>query len=197
MTMTAKRDLTRADIISMEDFEAVRVDKRRALLPVKKLRRVALGPHATLYFESYETMWQQVHEMLRIEKGGEAQIGDELSAYNPLVPKGGEVVATLMFEIDDEVRRERVLLGLGGVEDHLYVQVGDVKAYARPEQDVERTTPDGKTSSVHFLHFDLTRVAQAGFASAGSQVVIGCDHEGYAHMAVLSEASREELAKDL
>lgn len=193
--MTAKRDLTRDDLISLEDFEKVRAKKRRALLPTKKLRRVALGPHATLYFESFDTMWQQVQEMLRIEKGGEAQIADELSAYSPLVPKGGELVATLMFEIDDDVRREKVLRELGGVEEQLYVQVGDIKAYARPEQDVERTTPDGKTSSVHFLHFDLVEAAQGAFTSA--QVIIGCDHENYAHMTVLSGASKEELLKDL
>lgn len=193
--MTAKRDLTRDDLISLDDFEKVRAQRRRALLPVKKLRRVALGPHATLYFESFDTMWQQVQEMLRIEKGGEAQIVDELSAYSPLVPKGGELVATLMFEIDDEIRREKILRELGGVEEQLYVQVGDVKAFARPEQDVERTTPDGKTSSVHFLHFDLGEAAQGDFASA--QVIIGCDHANYAHMTVLSEASKEELAKDL
>lgn len=193
--MTAKRDITRDDIIAMDEFEAIRVDKRRALLPIKKLRRVALGPDATLYFESYETMWQQIHEMLRIEKGGEAQIADELRAYAPLVPRGGELVATLMFEIDDEGRREKVLMSLGGVEEHLYVQVGDMKAYARPEQDVERTTPDGKTSSVHFLHFDLDKAAQEGFA--GAEVIIGCDHANYAHMAGLSQASKEELAKDL
>jgi hypothetical protein len=193
--MTAKREITRDDIIAMDDFEAIRVDKRRTLLPIKKLRRVALGPDATLYFESYDTMWQQIHEMLRIEKGGEAQIADELSAYAPLVPKGGELVATLMFEIDDEERRERVLRSLGGVEERLYVQVGAARAYARPEQDVERTSADGKTSSVHFLHFDLDEAAQAGFVSA--EVIIGCDHENYAHMAGLSQASKDELAKDL
>ena len=134
--MTAKRDLTPDDIISMDEFAALRDDKRRALLPVKQLRRIALGPWATLYFESWDTMWLQVHEMLLVEKGGVAQIADELAAYNPLVPKGGELVATLMFEIDDPDRRAKILRSLGGVEEHLYVQVGDVKAYARPEQDV-------------------------------------------------------------
>lgn len=195
--MTAKRDLTHSDIISMDDFAALRDDRRRALLPVKQLRRIALGPWATFYFESWDTMWLQVHEMLLIEKGGAAQIADELSAYSPLVPKGGELVATLMFEIDDPDRRAKVLRSLGGVEEHLYVQVGDVKAYARPEQDVERTTPDGKTSAVHFLHFDLDETAIAGFASAAPQVLLGCDHVNYAHMSVLSAASRQELAKDL
>lgn len=195
--MTRKRELTRADIISMETFAAMRADKRRELLPVKQLRRIALGPYATLYFESYDTMWLQVHEMLLIEKGGEAQTADELSAYNPLVPKGGELVATLMFEIDDEDRRAKVLRSLGGVEEHLYVQVGDAKAYARPEQDIERTTPDGKTSAVHFLHFDLEPGAQNDFAGPDTQVLIGCDHANYAHMSVLSPASRQELAGDL
>ena len=195
--MTAKRDLTPDDIISMDDFAAMRADKRRALLPVKKLRRIALGPWATFYFECWDTMWLQVHEMLLIEKGGAEQIADELAAYDPLVPKGGELVATLMFEIDDEDRRAKVLRSLGGVEEHLYVEVGGVKAYARPEQDVERTTADGKTSAVHFLHFDLDEAAVAGFAAEGTQALIGCDHANYAHMAVLSEASRQELAKDL
>lgn len=195
--MTAKRDLTPDDIISMDEFAALRDDKRRALLPVKQLRRIALGPWATLYFESWDTMWLQVHEMLLVEKGGVAQIADELAAYNPLVPKGGELVATLMFEIDDPDRRAKILRSLGGVEEHLYVQVGDVKAYARPEQDVERTTADGKTSAVHFLHFDLDETAVARFASAAPQALIGCDHANYAHMSVLSAASRLELAKDL
>lgn len=195
--MAAKRNLTPHDIISMDDFAAMRADRRRALLPVKKLRRIALGPWATVYFESWDTMWLQVHEMLLIEKGGAEQIADELAAYDPLVPKGGELVATVMFEIDDEDRRAKVLRSLGGVEEHLYVQVGDVKAYARPEQDVERTTADGKTSAVHFLHFDLDDAAVADFASEDTQVLIGCDHANYAHMAALSEASRQELAKDL
>jgi uncharacterized protein DUF3501 len=195
--MTAKRDLTRADLVSMEDFAAVRADKRRALLPVKKLRRIALGPYATCYFESFDTMWLQVHEMLLIEKGGEAQIDDELSAYNPLVPKGNELICTLMLEIDDDDRRARVLRTLGGVEEHLFVQVADEKLYAVPEQDVERTTADGKTSSVHFLHFQFTASAKAVFEAEDVQAMIGCDHANYAHLAVLSKGSRKELAQDL
>lgn len=195
--MSAKRDLTRDDLMSMDDFASVRAGKRRALLPLKQLRRVALGPYATLYFESWDTMWLQVHEMLLIEKGGEAQIQGELAAYNPLVPKGGELVATLMFEIDDENRRAKVLRSLGGVEEHLYVQVGDIKAWARPEQDVERTTADGKTSAVHFLHFDLEDTALTDFTNPDTRVLIGCDHANYAHMTALSSASRQELARDL
>lgn len=194
--MKAKRDLTHDDIISMEEFAAMRADRRYAMLPVKKLRRISLGPWATLYFESFDTMWMQVHEMLLIEKGGDAQIEDELSAYGPLVPKGNELVCTLMFEIDNEDKRSRALLELGGVEERLYIAVGNDKAYARPEQDVERTTPDGKTSAVHFLHFDLTPQMAQVFTSA-AQVLVGCDHENYAHMAVFSDEARRELAKDL
>lgn len=195
--MSSKRDLTRDDLISMEAFAAERKDRRKAMLPKKKLRRIALGPYATFYFESWETMWLQVHEMLLIEKGGEEQIEDELSAYNPLVPKGNELVATVMFEIDDPDRRARVLRTLGGVEEHLFVQIGDEKVYAVPEQDVERTTADGKTSSVHFLHFPMSPDVAAAFAADGVSVLVGCDHPNYGHLSVLSEESRAELAEDL
>ena len=195
--MTAKRDLTRDDLISMEAFAGERAERRSALLPKKKLRRIALGPYATCYFESYETMWLQVHEMLLIEKGGEAQIEDELSAYNPMVPKGNELVATVMFEIDDPDRRAKVLRTLGGVDEHIFVQVGDEKLYAVPEQEVERTTPDGKTSSVHFLHFPLTPSAVTAFRNGNVSCMVGSDHANYGHIAVLSEESRNELAGDL
>lgn len=195
--MTAKRDLTRDDIISMEAFAETRTERRRELLPKKKLRRIALGPYATCYFESYETMWLQIHEMLLIEKGGEPQIADELEAYNPLVPKGAELVATVMFEIDDPDRRAKVLLTLGGVDERIFIQVGDEKLYAVPEQDVERTTPDGKISSVLFLHFPFTPSAVAAFASGDAPCMIGCDHVNYGHMAVLSDESRKELSSDL
>ncbi|TNE36462.1 MAG: DUF3501 family protein, partial [Alphaproteobacteria bacterium] len=161
------------------------------------LRRLSLGPDATLYFESYDTMWFQIHEMLYIEKGGEEQIADELTAYNPLIPNGSELVATMMFEIDDEVRRARVLYGLTDVELKTYVDVGGEKIFAVPEQDVERTSPDGKTSSVHFLHFPLSASQKESFKVAGTDVIIGCEHSNYPHMVRLSEESRAELAKDL
>jgi len=181
----------------MESFAAERAERRKALLPKKNLRRIALGPYATCYFESYETMWLQVHEMLLIEKGGDAQIEDELSAYNPLVPKGLELVATVMFEIDDPDRRAKVLRTLGGVEERIFVQVGDEKLYAVPEQDVERTTADGKTSSVHFLHFPFSDAAAKAFQSGEAACLVGCDHANYGHLAVLSDDNRSELAGDL
>src|SRR6185437_1915776 len=104
--MPEKRRITRADIMPLADYTRERAERRRRITEVKRKRRVAVGPFATFYFENYETMWQQIHEMLYIEKGGEEQIEDELRAYNPLIPQGNELVATVMFEIDDAVRRD-------------------------------------------------------------------------------------------
>ena len=107
----------------MEDYARTRKARRRSITALKKNRRVAVGPDATFYFECFGTIWHQVHEMLYIEGGGEDQIAGELKAYNPLVPKGRELVATLMFEIDDAVRRDRILGGLGGVEETVSLTV--------------------------------------------------------------------------
>jgi hypothetical protein len=190
------RKITRADIMDMDLFGQQRKEMRKGLLPAKKLRRVALGPDATFYFESYDTMWLQVHEMLYIEKGGEEQIEDELSAYNPLIPQGKELVATLMFEIDDEARRKRVLGSLGGVEETVFLQVGPDKIMAEAEEDVDRTTAEGKASSVHFLHFPFTDVQIAAFKDDATDVVLGLEHQGYSHMTRLSPEARKELATD-
>ena len=192
----ATRQITRQDLISDAEFAKVRKERRASLLPMKRLRRIHLGPHCTFLFETYETMLFQIQEMLLIEKGGEAQVADELAAYNPLVPQGRELVSTVLFEIEDEVRRAAILARLGGVERHLFVQVGDEKVYSRPEDDVERTREDGKTSSVHFLHFDLTPEQMSKFRDPSTTIMVGCDHESYAHMAVLSPATRAELARD-
>ncbi|MFI4933447.1 MAG: DUF3501 family protein [Caulobacterales bacterium] len=192
-----ERRITAKDIAPADVFAAERKARRAALLPAKRLRRIALGPYCTVYFESFETMLFQVQEMLLIEKGGEAQLADELAAYNPLVPQGSELVATVMFEIDDPDRRARVLGELGGVEDHFFLQVGAERAAAVQEGDIERTREDGKTSSVHFLRFPLTASQAAAFQEPPAQVMIGCDHPRYAHLAVLGAETRAELAKDL
>ncbi len=191
------RRVTADDIIPDADFAKVRKERRAALLPLKQLRRVALGPHANVYFESYDTMLFQIQEMLLIEKGGAAQLKDELDAYNPLIPQGAELVATVMFEIDEPIRREQILGQLGGVEDHFFIQIGSERAPGRPEGDIERTREDGKTSSVHFLRFALTEAQKAAFKDPAVQAMVGCDHPLYAHLAMLSPATRAELAKDL
>jgi hypothetical protein len=192
----ATRQITPADLIPDADYARERRDRRQALLPIKRLRRVPLGPICTFIFENYDTMLFQVQEMLLTEKGGAEQIPDELAAYNPLIPQGAELVATVMFEIDDEVRREQALARLGGVEDMFFIQVGESRAPGVPEGDVERTREDGKTSSVHFLRFTLTPDQIARFRDPATQILIGCDHEQYSHLAGLTPATRAELAKD-
>jgi hypothetical protein len=191
------REITRSDIIPVAQYAKERAERRRALLPTKKLRRVSVGPYATFYFENFDTMWLQVHEMLYIEKGGEAQIADELSAYNPLIPQKGELVATLMFEIDDEVQRDRVLRQLTSIEASAFLDVAGEKIKASFETDVERTAEDGKTSSVHFLRFKLSSAQVARFKVPTATVMLGFTHPNYGHLAVVSPDSRAELLKDL
>ena len=191
--------ITPADLISDADYARQRGERRAALLPVKRLRRVSLGPYCTVIFESYDTMLFQVQEMLLTEKGGAAQVPDELAAYNPLIPQGSELVATVMFEIDEPVRRAAVLARLGGVEDCFFLQCADARARAVPEEgdNVERTREDGKTSSIHFLRFALDEAMKAVFRDPATPISIGCDHEQYGHLAILGPASRAELARDL
>ena len=192
--MTARKtEITRADIIPLAQYGQERAARRKALVEVKKNRRVPVG---TFYFENYDTMWQQIHEMLYIEKGGEEQIADELRAYNPLIPKGAELVATVMFEIDDPLRRATLLGRLGGVEETMTIQFAGHTVTGRPEGDVERTNEEGKTSSVHFMHFDFTADQIAAFRTPGTQVIVGIAHENYGHMAVMPEATRAALAGD-
>jgi len=193
----AERRITAADIVPDAAFRAERKARRAALLPAKRLRRVPLGPWCAFYFESFETMLFQVQEMLLIEKGGPAQLVDELAAYNPMIPQGAELTATVMFEIDDPDRRDRVLAGLGGGEDRFFLEVNGERVGAVREGDVERTREDGKTSAVHFLHFPLTPAQAAAFRDPASRILVGSDHSRYAHLAVLGAETKAELAKDL
>ena len=191
-----QREITRDDILDMDDYVKVRPERKRAIAELKKNRRVAIGPDATFYFESYDTMLHQILEMLYIERGGEAQIEDELSAYNPLVPKGRELVATLMFEIDEPVRREKFLAALGGVEETVTLTLNGETITATPEHDVDRTTADGKASSIQFLHFAFTDAQVEKFRTPDAQVTIAIGHQKYGHLAVLPEAVRQALAQD-
>ena len=190
----AQRKITSADILSMAEYDAQRKALKQNLLPLKKSRRVEVGPFATFYFENYATMWLQVQEMLRIEKGGDEQLAGELEAYNPLIPQGDELIATLMLEIVDADRRNAVLLTLGGIEETAFLEIGGDKIIATPTEYDDRTTPDGKTSSVHWLRFKLSPEQIARFKT--DRVVLGIEHKNYGHMAVLSDETRAALAKD-
>ena len=189
--------LTRADIMAMADYGKVRTERRREIAQVKKNRRVEVGPFATFYFENRSTMWHQIHEMLFIEKGGEEQIADELAAYNPLIPNGRELVATVMIEIDDERRRRTVLGRLGGFEETMFLRFGDCEIGGVSEDDIDRTTSDGKASSVQFVHFPFTDSQAAAFKTGAGEAIVGVGHPNYAHMAVMPDAVRTALATDL
>ena len=195
--MAMKTEVTRDDILPMDVYGAERKDRRARMAALKKNRRIGVGPHATFYFENYDTMWHQIHEMLFIEKGGEDQIADELSAYNPLIPQGRELVATVMFEIPDETQRRALLATLGGVEETMFLEIGGEKIMGMPEEDVDRTTADGKASSVQFVHFPLTDAQAAALRDAGTRVIVGIEHPNYSHMAGLPDAMKAALAEDL
>jgi len=190
------RQIDASAILPAAEYAKVRADRRKRITEIKKNRRLEVGPFATFYFENYDTMLHQVHEMLFIEKGGAEQLPDELAAYNPLIPRGSELVATVMFEIDDPLRRARVLGNLGGVEHKAFIRVGGEVVRGVPEDDQDRTRDDGKASSVQFIRFPFTAALVAAFKGGAGDVVVGFDHPNYGHMAVMPAAVREALAQD-
>jgi len=195
--MPAKRDILPSDIMEMAAYGKIRTAKRSEVSALKRVRRLAVGQYATFYFENYDTMWMQIHEMLFVERGGEEQIAGELEAYNPLIPKGKELITTLMFEIPDAERRARELAQLGGVEETIRLELGDhTIAVEALEDDVERTTEDGKTSAVHFLRFRLTDAEIEKFRDPSVRAVISLNHANYGHMAVIPENVRSALSED-
>ena len=193
----SKHKITRAEILASDVYARERKERRAAITLLKRPRRVSVGPYATFYFENYDTMFQQIHEMLHIEKGGEEQIADELAAYNPLIPQGNELVATLMLEIDDPVRRDRELRRIAHIENFIALEIDGESAKAEAEGDIERTTDDGKTSAVHFIRFHLSPTQIAKFRDPAKRVMLSITHENYGHMAVMSAETRAALAKDL
>lgn len=200
MTMTQNsknRPITRADIMSMTEYAAIRGDQRRRMAETKRLRRLDVGPYSTFYFENYDTMWHQVHEMLFVEKGGEAQIRDELDAFNPLIPNGSELVATVMIEVPDAKRRTAVLHMVGGIENHVILSIGADTIRGIPDAERENTSPEGKASSVQFIRFPLTADQKKRFMAGSDPVMLGFDHPRYGHLAAMPPAMRETLGQDL
>ena len=196
MMPKVKRLIEESDIIPLEVYTSKRKELRKKILEFKKNRRIQLGPYATFYFESFETMLAQVQEMLYIEKGGDEQLKDELIAYNPLVPDGKELTATLMFEIDNPVSRATFLNKVGGIEEKVYMKIGEDLIRAVPEEDVDRTSAEGKASSVQFIHFKFNDDQIKHFKSNSSQIEIGIDHDEYSHSTRLSELSIKSLLTD-
>ena len=190
-----KKQIEKDDLLSFDIYSKRRKQIRKELVEFKKNRRILLGPYATFYFECYETMIAQVQEMLYIEKGGDEQLKDELAAYNPLVPNGKELTATLMFEIDNPVSRAAFLSKVGGIEEKVFMKVEGEKIKAVPEEDVDRTSAEGKASSVQFIHFSFTD-EQIGKFKNSSEIEIGIDHSEYSHMTKLADTTIKSLSAD-
>ena len=191
-----KREIVKNDIMPLDVYTKNRKELRKSIVSFKKDRRIALGPYATFYFESYETMLAQVQEMLYIEKGGDEQLNDELTAYNPLIPNGNELTATLMFEIDNPVSRAAFLSKVGGIEEKIFIKIDGEIIKAIPEEDVDRTSAEGKASSVQFIHFKFNDEQIQKFKSNSSGVEIGIDHKEYSHTTKLSSANLSSLSAD-
>jgi hypothetical protein len=188
--------ITETDILPPAEYARKRIEIRRQVKAKKRSRRVDVGPHITFYFGCYETIWLQVQEMIHIEKGGAEQIAGELEAYNPLVPNGSEPTATFMIEIDEPLRRKRVLDWLGEIEETAFIRVGGKTIRGEAEADQDRTSAEGKASSVQFVHFRFSAEQIAAFSSPNAEVVIGFCHLAYWHVTVIPEATRSELTGD-
>ncbi len=191
-----QRIIKKADLLAPDVYEKNRRQMRKELVEFKKDRRVPLGPYATFYFECYETMLAQVQEMLHIEKGGDEQLNDELTAYNPLIPNGKELVSTLMFEIDNPVIRATFLGKLGGVEENVFIKIDSDIIYGKPEIDVDRTSAEGKASSVQFIHFEFDQNQISKFKGNNVSIELGIDHKEYSHSTKLSESTIKALSSD-
>ena len=191
-----QRIIQKSDLLAPDVYEKNRRQMRKELVEFKKDRRVPLGPYATFYFECYETMLAQVQEKLHIEKGGDEQLNDELTAYNPLIPNGKELVSTLMFEIDNPVIRATFLGKLGGVEENVFIKIDNDIIYGKPEIDVDRTSAEGKASSVQFIHFEFDQNQISKFKGNNVSIELGIDHKEYSHSTKLSESTIKALSSD-
>ena len=191
-----KKEIQKCDIVPLDTYIKQRKELRKNIVEFKKNRRISLGPYATFYFENYETMLAQVQEMIYIEKGGDEQLKDELTAYNPLIPDGNELIATLMFEIDNPVSRAAFLNKVGGIEKNIFMKVDEEIVKAIPEDDVDRTSAEGKASSVQFIHFKFNNDQIKKFESGSSKVEIGIDHKEYSHTTKLTDISLKSLSAD-
>ena len=191
-----KKEIQKEDIIPLDVYIEKRRELRKNIVDFKKNRRIALGPYATFYFESYETMLAQVQEMLYIERGGEEELRDELSAYNPLIPNGKELTATLMFEIDNPISRAAFLEKIVGIEENIYMKINGEIIKSVPEEYVDRISAEGNASSVQFIHFNFNDDQIDKFKSNNLEIELVIDHKEYAHSTKLSQENIVSLSTD-
>lgn len=187
--------ITRDDILPTPSFLSIRQETLKDILRLKKDRRLHVGPYMTLHFENYTTLWWQIQEMLRVEEGGVEQIQDELNAYNPLVPQGQELVATMMIEVEDAQLRRQMLGLLSHIDQHLHLEFAGHCLSAQAEQDVDRTREDGKTSAVHFVRWVFTPGQIQDFI-ANAEVRFNVNHPHYSYQVILPENIRQSLIQD-
>jgi len=190
------RQIQKEDLLPADVYTERRKQIRKDIVEFKKNRRIALGPYATFYFESFETMVAQIQEMLHIEKGGDEQLKDELIAYNPMVPNGKELTATLMFEIDNPLSRGAFLGKVGGIEEKIFIKIDNEIVKSVPENDVDRTSAEGKASSVHFIHFKFNDDQISKIKSGNINIELGIDHKEYEHTTKLTEDNVKSLSAD-
>jgi len=188
--------IEKSDILSREEYKSKRKSLREKMVLRKRFRRVDIGPYVTMYFENKDTIIHQINEMVYIENGGEEQINDEISAYKSLIPDGQELVATVMIEIDSPTKRSEFLAKMGGFEEQISIKIGDQLIKGKAELDGDRTTADGKASSVQFVHFEFDDEAVKSIKNNIEDVSISINHESYRHSSILNKDTVEELIKD-
>jgi Protein of unknown function (DUF3501) len=195
--MTTMTAITREDLMTLEAYSRIRKEWKPKIIAHRRLRSVALGEHVTVQFEDEQTVRYQIQEMLRIEKiFDEDGIQGEIEAYGPLVPDGTNWKATMLIEYPDEHERRRELARLIGVEDRLFVEVeGQPRVYAIADEDLERENAE-KTSSVHFVRFELPAASRAA-VRVGASLRLGCDHPNYPAHVTIAPETLASLAGDL
>ena len=184
------------DIYDRKDYITKRPQLRKEIVSRKKRRRVDIGPYVTLYFENRDTIIHQINEMVFIENGGEEQIKEEIAAYKSLIPNGKELIATVMVEIDNPLKRSEVLSKMGGFEETFTIKVGDNLVKGKAELDVDRTTADGKASSVQFVHFSFNEEDIKNFKDDNVKVELSINHGEYSHSTLLQLDTKSELSGD-
>ena len=194
--MVQLNTIEKSDILSRDEYKSKRKSLREKMVLRKKFRRVDIGPYVTMYFENKDTIIHQINEMVYIENGGEEQINDEISAYKSLIPDGQELVATVMIEIDSPIKRAEFLAKMGGFEEQISIKIGDQLIKGKAELDGDRTTADGKASSVQFVHFEFDKNEVEIIKNHMDNVTISINHENYKHSSVLNIDTVKELVED-
>ncbi len=184
------------DIFERNEYMSKRGQLRKEIVARKRKRRIDVGPYVTLYFENRDTIVHQINEMVFIENGGQEQIKEEILAYKSLIPNGNELIATVMVEIDSPLKRSEVLSKMGGFEETFIIKIGDTIIEGKAELDVDRTTADGKASSVQFVHFHFQKEDIKKFRDNFTKVQLSINHKEYSHSTLLQDETKNELSLD-